>query len=294
MAELLLLAALWGGSFLFMRLAAPVLGPLWLIDFRVLIAGLALLPLLLRLQAGAVVRAKLKPLFIVGCLNSALPFVLLAFASLSLPAGYTSIVNATTPLFGTLVAAIWFQEKLTTARLLGLLLGFVGVVVLIGWQPLAMTPMTIGAIAAGLAAAMMYAIAAPYARRQLSGLSPIIIATVSQLSAAVALSPLLPFTVPSAAPSAQIVLAVLALALFSTALAYLLYFRLIQNIGSSKALTVAYLVPVFAMMWGALFLQEPITIAMVAGCGLILLGTAISNDLFKFAFKAKAALAQVH
>ncbi len=285
-AELLLLAALWGGSFLFMRLAAPVLGPLWLIDCRVLIAGLALLPLLLRLQAGSIVRAKLKPLFIVGCINSALPFVLLAFASLSLPAGYTSIVNATAPLFGTLVAAVWLREKLTAARLLGLLLGFMGVVTLIGWQPLAMTPMTAGAIVAGLAAAMMYAIAAPYAKRQLSGLSPIIIATISQLSAAVVLFPLLPFTVPSAVPSAQIVLAVLALALFSTALAYLLYFHLIENIGSSKALTVTYLVPVFAMVWGALFLQEPITIAMAVGCSLILLGTAIANDLFKFAFKA--------
>ncbi|MEL6856540.1 MAG: DMT family transporter, partial [Cyanobacteria bacterium J06607_13] len=121
-AELLLLAALWGGSFLFMRVAAPVLGPVWLIEIRVLTAGLVLLPVCLRLSKRsenewAKVRARLWPLFLVGVVNSALPFLLLAFASISLPAGFTSILNGTTPLFGMVVAAIWFQEKLTAARL---------------------------------------------------------------------------------------------------------------------------------------------------------------------------------
>ncbi|MFK8186446.1 MAG: DMT family transporter [Phormidesmis sp.] len=277
--ELLLLSALWGGSFLFMRIAAPVLGPVWLIECRVLFAGLALLPLLLKSSAWPMVRANLKPLFIVGCINSALPFLFLAFASLSLPAGYTSIVNATTPLFGTLIAATWFQEKLTIARIVGLVAGFTGVVVLIGLQPMVVSQRIVTAIVAGLMAAVMYAIAAPYTKRNLTGIPPLIIATISQLSAAVALFPILPFTMPSALPSAPIVLAVLSLALFSTSLAYLLYFRLIQNIGASKALTVTYLVPVFAVLWGAVFLKETITVAMVAGCCLILLGTAIANGL---------------
>lgn len=286
-AELLLLSALWGGSFLFMRIAAPVLGPVWLIELRVLIAGIALLPLLLRLRSGSVIRAHLKPLFLVGVLNSALPFLLLAFASVSLPAGYTSILNATTPLFGMVVAALWYQEKLTPERLLGLGLGFVGVVILIGWQTLSMTTTVIASIVAGLLAAVAYAVAAPYAKRQLTGVSPLVTTTVSQLSAAVALFPLLPFTVPSVMPSAQVVLVVLALAILSTAFAYILYFRLIQNVGSSKALTVTYLVPAFAMVWGWLVLREPITFAMVIGCGLILLGTAIANDVFKAFFKAR-------
>lgn len=279
--ELLLLSALWGGSFLFMRMAAPVLGPVWLIECRVLFAGLALLPLLISLQAWPIIRAKLKPLFIVGCINSALPFLLLAFASLSLPAGYTSIVNATTPLFGTLVAAIWVQEGLTLPRIIGLLLGFIGVVLLIGLQPIVMTPMTVGAIAAGLLAAIMYAIAAPYAKQQLSSMSPLIITTMSLLSAAIALVPLLPFTAPQVIPSTTVLLTVLALAILSTSLAYLLYFRLIQTIGASKALTVTYLVPIFAVMWGALFLKETITLAMISGCCCILLGTAIANGLLK-------------
>lgn len=286
-AELLLLSALWGGSFLFMRIAAPVLGPVWLIELRVLIAGIALLPLLLRLRSRSVIRAHLQPLFLVGVLNSALPFLLLAFASVSLPAGYTSILNATTPLFGMVVAAVWYQEKLTPGRLLGLGLGFVGVVILIGWQTLSMTPTVIASIVAGLLAAVAYAVAAPYAKRQLTGVSPLVTTTVSQLSAAVALFPLLPFTVPSVMSSAQVVLVVLALAILSTAFAYILYFRLIQNVGSSKALTVTYLVPAFAMVWGWLVLREPITFAMVIGCGLILLGTAIANDVFKAFFKAR-------
>ena len=282
MIELLLLSALWGGSFLFMRIAAPVLGPVWLIECRVLLAGLALLPLLLRPQVWSVIRPSLLPLFIVGSINSALPFLFLAFASLSLPAGYTSIVNATTPLFGTLVAALWFQEKLTATRITGLLLGFAGVVTLIGLQPMAITPTVIGSVVAGLMAAMMYAIAAPYAKRHLSGIPPLIIAPVSQLSAAVALLPLLPFTVPTTIPSAKIILAVLALALFSTSLAYLLYFRLIQNIGPSKALTVSYLVPIFAVLWGTIFLHETLTLAIVVGCCLILLGTATANGWLAF------------
>lgn len=277
--ELLLLAALWGGSFLFMRIAAPVLGPVWLIESRVLLAGLVLLPLVLQAKAWPTARMNLKPLFIVGSINSALPFVLLAFASLALPAGYTSIVNATAPLFGTLIAAVWLRERLTPARMIGLLSGFGGVVLLIGLQPMEISPRVVGSIVAGLLAAIMYAIAAPYAKHHLAGVPPLVIATMTQLGAAVALLPLLPLSVPSTMPSTTIMLAVLALALFSTSLAYLLYFRLLQNIGASKALTVTYLVPVFAMLWGSLFLGEAITVAMILGCCLILLGTAIANGL---------------
>jgi drug/metabolite transporter (DMT)-like permease len=280
-AELLLLAALWGGSFLFLRIAAPVLGAVWLIEIRVLIAGLALLPLLIRLNVWHEVRRKALPLFVVGCINSALPFVLLAFASIALPAGFTSILNATSPLFGTVVAAVWLQESLTMRRVLGFILGFIGVMILIGWKTVAVTPAIFLAIAAGLSAAVMYSIAAPFAKRHLSGVPPVVTATMSQLSAALVLLPALPFTVPKISPPPGILFSVLMLALFCTSIAYILYFRLIQNVGSTKALTVTYLVPVFAMIWGAVFLKEPITLSMVLGGGLILLGTAIANDLLR-------------
>ena len=135
--------------------------------------------------------------------------------------------------------------------MIGFILGFVGVTVLVGWNVTVVTPSFWLAIAAGLLAALMYAIAAPYTKKQLAGVPPIAIATISQLSAAIVLLPALPFTIPTAVPSADIWLAVIALALFSTSIAYLLYFRLIQNVGATKALTVTYLVPVSAMVWGA-------------------------------------------
>jgi drug/metabolite transporter (DMT)-like permease len=280
-AELLLLAALWGGSFLLMRIAAPVLGPIWLIEFRVLLAGLALLPILFRFSLWYEVRGNWISLLIVGCINSAIPFSLLAFASVSLPAGFTSILNATAPLFGTIVAFIWLQEKITVTRIIGCILGFIGVIILMGWKAVELTPAFVMAALAGLLAAMSYAIAAPYIKQKLIGVSSLAIAAGSQLGAAILLLPALPFTTPQQPITEEIVLAVLGLALLSTAFAYLLYFRLIQNIGATKALTVTYLIPLFAMLWGALFLNETITLSIIFGCGLILLGTAIANDTHK-------------
>lgn len=283
-AELLLLAALWGGSFLFMRIAAPVLGPVWLIELRVLLAGLALLPILVRLNLWYEVRRNWVSLLITGFINSAIPFVLLAFSSVSLPAGFTSILNATAPLFGTIVASVWLKERLTLIRMIGFILGFVGVIILVGWKTITVTPDFVMAVLAGLLAAFMYAIAAPYIKQKLVGVPSFVIATGSQLGAAFFLLPALPLTISPQAPTTIIVVSVLALALLSTAFAYLLYFRLIQNIGSTKALTVTYLVPLFAMLWGTVFLKEAVTISMILGCSLILLGTAIANGIVKIQF----------
>ncbi|MEM9119140.1 MAG: DMT family transporter [Cyanobacteria bacterium P01_F01_bin.56] len=280
-AELFLLAALWGGSFLFMRIAAPELGPIWLIEVRVLLAGLSLLPLLLYQKLGLQLRQHWRSLAIVGLINSALPFSLLAFTSLSLPAGITAILNGTVPFFGVAVAYVWLHEKLTASRIIGLLLGFAGVLVLVGLRGTVLTPEMLLAMVTGLGAAFMYAIAAPLIRQHLQNVPSIVIATGSQLSAAVFLLPLLPLTLPESPPSQRAILAVLALALLSTSLAYILYFRLIQTVGSTRALTVTYLIPLFAIVWGALILKEAITLSMVVGGALILLGTAIANQVIK-------------
>lgn len=274
--ELLLLAALWGGSFLFMRIAAPILGPVWLIEFRVLLAGLALLPILLKLGLWREVQRNLTSLFVVGCVNSAIPFLLLAFASVSLPAGFTSILNATTPLFGTIVASIWLKEKLTISKMAGFILGFIGVLILVGWKTIAATPTFFTAVSAGLLAALMYAVSAPYIKQNLAGVHSLAITTTSMLSAALFLLPIMPFTIPQTIPTIGVVMAVLAFALFSTAFAYILYFRLIQNLGSTKALSVAYLVPLFAMLWSAIILKEAVTPSMIIGCGLIIIGIVVA------------------
>ncbi len=281
-AELLLLAAVWGGSFLFMRIAAPVLGPVWLIEIRVLFGGLLLLPIVMRLGLLSEIRQHWLPMLIVGCVGSALPFVLLAFASVSLPAGFTSILNATTPLFGTLVAAAWFQEKPTPARLAGFGLGFIGVVVLVGWDVATVSSVWL-AVGACLGASLMYAIAAPYAKQSLTGVSALAVTAGSQISAALVLIPAIPFTVPTQALAEGlalgVVISVIALVVLSTAFAYVLYFRLIQNIGATRALTVTYLIPVFAIVWGALVLGEAVTLSMLGGGLLVLLGVAIANGL---------------
>jgi drug/metabolite transporter (DMT)-like permease len=273
---LFLLAALWGGSFLFMRVASPVLGPVWLIALRVLIAGLVVLPLLARQGRFAELRDNWRALFLIGCLNAGLPFTLMAYATLELTAGMTSILNATVPIFAALVAALVYGEPFDGRRAAGVTLGFVGVVVLVGLPqdggPLPMLP-----VLAGLAAALLYVLGANQAKRRLAGVSAATFVSGTQLGAAVMLAPLLPLFPPYAAPDATTLAALLALAVLSTAVAFLIYFRLIHQEGPVRTLTVTYLIPLFAILWGALLLGESVTWSMLAGGALVLLGVALAN-----------------
>jgi len=278
--ELLLLAAIWGASFLFMRIASPEMGPIWLIEFRVLVAGLFLLPILAHAKKVGELRRFWKPLLLLGIINSAVPFTLLAYASVFLPAGLTSILNATAPLFGIIVAFFWLKERFSLTRGIGFIMGFSGVAVLLGWENGAGTELSYTAVIAALVASVFYAFGAPYARLRLGAAAPLTVATGSQLGAALFLLPALPFSTPKSSPTLTVLLVALALAVLSTAVAYILYFHLIQTIGSSKALTVTYLVPLFAMVWAFVFLSEPITTAMIVGCALILSGTAVANEIF--------------
>lgn len=225
--EFVVLAAVWGGSFFWMRVAAPEFGPVWLIELRLVLASAVLLPLVLRQGLWSVGLAHWRHLLVVGGLNSALPFVL----------------------FGTGIALIWLKERHSVGQLVGLGMGFMGVVILLGWQPALGTEGFWPAVVAGLGAACCYAIAAPYVRRHLAEVPALVIATGSLVGAALVLLPVLPFTVPQAVPSPQSMAALVALALLSTALAYLLYFRLIAHLGSTRALTVGYLIPMFAIGW---------------------------------------------
>ncbi len=273
---LLLLAALWGGSFLFMRVASPVLGPVWLIALRVLIAGLVVLPLLARRGRFGEFRANWRTLFLVGCLNAGLPFTLMAYATLELTAGMTSILNATVPIFAALVGGLVYGEPLDRRRAGGVALGFVGVVVLVG-LPQDGGPLPLLPVAAGLAAALLYVFGANQAKRRLAGVSAATFVSGTQLGAALMLAPFLPLFPPYAAPDGLTVAALLGLAVLSTALAFLIYFRLIHEAGPTRTLTVTYLIPLFAILWGALLLDESVTWPMLAGGGLVLLGVALAN-----------------
>jgi drug/metabolite transporter (DMT)-like permease len=276
-ARLLMLAGLWGGSFAFIRVAAPALGPLWLAFARVSIAFLALFALALVRRSLPPFRSHWRSLAIIGVVNSVLPFTLFAFAEQYVGASTAAILNATSPFFAAIVSALWLHDPFTRFKLAGMALGLAGVTLLVGWQPEPATSGAMLAILACLAAALCYAVASCYVKRYLRDVSSEAVALYSQFTAAVALGPALLFVPMPAWPSSLVVGNVLALALGSTAIAYLLYFRLIESIGPARALTVTFLIPLFGVLWGALFLGEAPTWNTFAGCALILSGTWIAT-----------------
>jgi drug/metabolite transporter (DMT)-like permease len=273
LVRLVSLAALWGGSFAFMRVAAPALGPVWLAESRVTLAFAALFAVALIRRGVPSIAAHWRAYLAIGTINSALPFALFSFAEQTISASNAAILNATSPFFGAIVAAIWLREALGARTLTGMALGLSGVVLLVGWQADPLSASTLVAALACLAAALCYGIGSVYAKARMTGIPSFAIAVYSQLAAAIALGTALPFVPPPAAPSPLVLANVLALALASTAIAYLLYFRLIADVGPARALTVTFLIPLFGVLWGALFLQEPIGVNMLSGCALILAGT---------------------
>ena len=279
--DLALLAALWGASFLFMRIGAPAFGPLALIELRVAIAAAFLLPLAAGGGRLPALRAHAVPIAVTGLLSSALPFVLIAYAALSLSAGFMSLLNATAPLWGALVGWAWLKERPAPRRLAGLALGFAGVAVL-AWPQASFRPGGSGlAIAACLGAAVAYGVSASYARRALGGVDALATAAGSQLAAAAAVLPLAVAHWPARMPSAAQWMAVAMLGVGSTGIAYVLYFRLIARVGASRAITVTFLVPVFAMLWGAVFLGETVSVEMMLGGAVVLAGTALATDALR-------------
>jgi drug/metabolite transporter (DMT)-like permease len=274
-ARLLALAALWGGSFLFMRVAVVPLGPIATAELRVLFAAAALLVWLGIARIGLGWRDHWRLYLVVGAINSAAPFALYAFSALHLPVSYLVVLNATTPFFGAMVAAAWLGERFTGRAALGLVAGVGGVAMLVGLGPVLPTAPVAWAIAASLLAALCYAIAAAYLKRRTHAPVPAAVATGSQIAATIALLPLLTVAPAAAWPSSGEWLAVILLGVLCTALPYLLYFRLLADVGATRALTVTFLIPAFGMLWGAVFLGETITGTMAAGCGLVLVGTAL-------------------
>jgi drug/metabolite transporter (DMT)-like permease len=272
LARLLLLAGLWGGSFAFIRVAVPVFGPVWLAFSRVALAFLALFALALARRTVPPLLAHWRDYLVVGAANSALPFALFCFAEQYVGAATAAILNATSPFFAAAVAALWFKEALPLRKLGGMALGLGGVVVLVGWSAqtgVGVLPATL----ACLGAALCYGVASVYVKRRMAAIPSFAVALYSQLAAAAVLAPALPFVPLPGVLTPMVVGNALALALASTALAYLLYFRLIETLGPARALTVTFLIPVFGVLWGWIFLGEPVTSNTLCGCALILAGT---------------------
>ena len=268
LGALILLGALWGGSFIFIRVAVPALGPFVLMDLRVGLAALALCAV----AAGRLpkVWTRWKEFLIIGTLNSAIPFSLIAAAEINLTASLAAILNSTTVLFTAVVAAVWTGDALTVKKVVGVVLGIIGVAVLVGWDPIALNGVVLLSVGAMLAASLSYALAAVYAKRTFAGVPPLTMALGQPAAAALLLFPLAAVSLPGEPPSMDVTLSVLGLALLSTAVAYLLYFRLIENVGPTSTVTVTLLVPVFGLLFGVLLLNEPFGLGTIAGMGIIL------------------------
>ena len=287
--ELLLLAAIWGGSFLFMRVGAPVLGPVPLIALRVATAALVLLPILRRAELREQLRRRWWPLAVVGLSNSALPFTLFAVGALHLGAGFESILNATTPLWAACIGALWFGSPISRTQGLGLLLGFGGVVILVGEHGGAGTGASLLAAAPALLAPVCYGFAVHYARRHLARTDPMLITFASQAFAALMLAAPGVALWPARPVPATIWAAVLALGILCTGVAYVMYFRLVLRVGAAHAASVTFLIPVFGMLWGALFLHESVHPSMIVGSAVILAGTALAGGQWRRLLRRPAA-----
>jgi drug/metabolite transporter (DMT)-like permease len=275
----MLLGALWGGSFLFIRVAVPALGPFLLVELRV---GLAVAALFLyAVAAGSMpkIRGRWRSFLVLGFLNAALPFSLISAAEIHLTASLAAILNATTVMFSAMVAAVWMGVALTARKAVGIVLGIAGVSVLVGWDPLPLNGAVLLAVAAMLLASLSYALGATYAKRSFSAIPPLGMA-IGQLGGASALFlPLAVVSLPERAPSTVVTLSMLGLALLSTAVAYLIYFRLIENVGPTSTLTVTLLVPVFGLLFGVLLLGEPFGFGTLAGLGIILTSVVLITGI---------------
>ena len=267
-----MLAAIWGASFLFMRIVAPALGPIATADLRMLIAGVALVAWLRLTGYDPQWRRWGLHYVRVGIINTGVPFALYAFAALHISAGEMAVLNATSPMWGAMLSTAFLGERLSARRIAGLLLGVAGVALIA--RPSA-EGATLIAAAAGVLAAGCYGFAGVYLRRWAPGAPARGMAAGTQLGAGLLMLPFVAVFPPAQSPSMLVVGSVLALGLVCGAVGYVLYFRLIADLGATSALTVTYLIPLFGMLWGALFLGEAVTLAMAGGAALVILGTLL-------------------
>ena len=273
-ARLVLLALIWSGSFALLRVLSPALGPAWVATLRLLVGGGALAGWLAWSGAGADLRRRWRTYAFVGAVNCALPFALFAWAALHLPASYLVILNATTPLMAAVLAVPFLRERLDAFKVAGLVAGIGGVALVTRAVPLAADPLLAYAVAAGLGAALCYAAAGIWLKRHATGVSPPALGAWSQLFAGAAL---LPFAAPSTVHGpvdARVIVDLLVLGLVCSGVAYLLYYRLVRDVGPTRALTVTFLMPAFGMLWGWMLLGETITPGMLGGAALVLAGTS--------------------
>ena len=276
-SELIFLSAIWGSSFLFLRLTSPVFGPIFLIEMRVLSGLAVLLPLVLFLGKLAEFQKHWKMIAAVSLMNMAIPFCFFAFSAVYIGAGLLSIINATVPVFSACVAYFVYKERLSRSSLLGLLIGFLGVVVLMfnpgesfgssGWL----------AILSALLACLLYGTAINLTVNNLQGISGLTITAGGLFVSSLVLLPFALWARPEVLPVGNIWWSVFALGIVCTGFGFVMFYRLIDRIGAGRAIMTTYLIPVFSILWGNIFLGESVTLIMVVGCILVLLGVGLTT-----------------
>ena len=285
LADYLVLGALWGSSFLFTRFSALEFGAMATAAGRVAIAAAFLLPIVIIKGLLPELQQHWKKIFVMGIFNSAIPFACFAFALLSITTGLSSILNATVPMFGALVAWVWLKDKPALPRIAGIVIGFTGIA-LLAWGKASFKPDASGAVTgwavlACLLACLCYGISASYAKKYMGGIHPMVTAAGSQVGATLGLALPAIWLWPASTPSLKAWMALLVLGVACTGIAYILYFRLIEKAGPQRTLTVTFLIPVFAVFYGAVFLREAITPWMLLCAVVIVCGTALATGLVK-------------
>lgn len=277
LAKLVFLSAIWGGSFIFLRVAAPEAGPLLTATLRTTLAAIALMAFAMGTRVRMDWRANLKPFAVVGLFAVVIPFSCFSFAALHLPASHSAVLNSTAPLFGAVFSMIWLAERLTMQKLAGLLLGIAGVAILVGAGTVAMNATTIAAVAACLLAAAGYALSSIIVKKtgHPGGIHPIAMAAGSMALGSLVMLPTIPFSLPPTVPSAVTLACIAALALLSSGLAQALFIPLIVKIGPTRAMSVSFLIPLFSMLWAFLFLHESIGMSTVVGGAVVLVAMSL-------------------
>ena len=274
---------------MFMRVGAPEFGPIFFTTLRTGIAAIFLIACLVLFKETKALKGRWRDIFVVGALNTAIPFVLFSFATLTLTAGTASVLNATAPMFGAIVAYLWLKDKLTLSAIFGLLIGFIGVYLLVSdnlhfgmeLSDKLVENNTLLPTLAAMLAALCYGISANYTKKYLSTIKPLALAAGSQIAATAMLLPLSLFFIPETLPSTMAIGSVILIGVICTGVAYILFFRLIAQLGPAKAISVTYLIPAFGILWGALFLGETISLMMLIGGSVTLLGVALTTGVLQ-------------
>ncbi|MBF7074291.1 DMT family transporter [Glaciecola sp. MH2013] len=286
--ELIFLSAIWGASFMLMKETVPSFGVFALVEVRAAMAALCLLPLVYFKRQFPDLVANWKKLLFVGAFNTAIPFCLFSYTSIHLDAGLTAILNATAPMFGAVIAFLYLHERIGLHGLIGLLIGFFGVVV-ISQDTQSSNSISLLPVLSALAATSCYGIAACFMKKHLSGAKSFAVAAGSQVFAAILLLPAAIYTWPSVNPSPTTWMFAMILAVVCTGVAYIMYFDLIAKVGPSQAMMVGYLVPVFGICWGIIVLGESLSTQAMIGGTMIIFGVMITTGILKRKARIKAA-----